>query len=82
MTTLTVIGTIVGLGVLVLMSLAPVLVDLNERFPATPEKQATHDRPLRNQGTREEAGRKPAAAAKALLAHGVPARPQTFSARV
>ncbi|PKV94189.1 hypothetical protein ATK30_5062 [Amycolatopsis echigonensis] len=39
MTALTVIGATAGLLVLVLMALAPVLVELNERHPVQPRKQ-------------------------------------------
>ncbi|WP_033288127.1 hypothetical protein [Amycolatopsis jejuensis] len=39
MTALTVIGAAAGLIVLVLMSLAPVIVELNERYPVRPRKQ-------------------------------------------
>ncbi|WP_020664771.1 hypothetical protein [Amycolatopsis benzoatilytica] len=39
MTALTVIGAIAGLVVLVLMALAPTLVELNERYPAQARKQ-------------------------------------------
>ncbi|MFF0147955.1 hypothetical protein ATK36_4448 [Amycolatopsis sulphurea] len=71
-TTLTVIGASAGLMVLVLMSLAPALVDLNERFPVAPRKQSV---------------RKQAVAAKAAITQTVSAkaqavREQTASARV
>ncbi|WP_406638519.1 hypothetical protein [Amycolatopsis sp. WGS_07] len=39
MTALTVIGATAGLLVLVLMALAPALVELNERHPVRPRKQ-------------------------------------------
>lgn len=39
MTALTVIGAAAGLVVLVLMALAPTLVELNERYPVEPRKQ-------------------------------------------
>ncbi|MET9263501.1 hypothetical protein [Amycolatopsis sp. NPDC004079] len=39
MTALTVIGATAGLIVLVLMALAPTLVELNERHPVQPRKQ-------------------------------------------
>ncbi|MFI5608742.1 hypothetical protein [Amycolatopsis sp. NPDC051903] len=40
MTVLTVIGTVAGLLVLVLGALAPVIVELNDRFPRKPQTAA------------------------------------------
>ncbi|GAA3577259.1 hypothetical protein GCM10022222_72470 [Amycolatopsis ultiminotia] len=64
MTALTVIGAAAGLIVLALMALAPVLVELNERFPA---------------GTRKQPARTPAAATQNLPVRTATLRKQSAS---
>ncbi|SEO65732.1 hypothetical protein [Amycolatopsis saalfeldensis] len=68
MTILATVGACAGLLVLVLMSLAPAIVDLDGRFPAGPREQAQSARAVRAVKTARPAPAGTAHAVKA--AHG------------